>query len=325
MMAIARRLLKWVQPLMVAVAALFIAFLIVGQWQALRQHAWQLHGGWLALATTLLLAAWSLEIAIWRHLLALLGGHLPLDVAGRIWFLSAVVRYIPGNIWHPLSMTVYGQRWGIRPEATVTSIALYQAIILLAVAPIAALYFALTGNWGLLTSSLGSLTPGLVPLLLAPVALFLLRPQWLLHLTNWGLRRLGRTTLETRLSSRRLCWLLTLAAGDWLLWGGCFAALTFGLGDYSAARLAELLPHLVAAYPIAYAVGFLSLLTPSGFGVREGAFLVLLAPLLDGAVVTVIALAMRLFTAVGEAVMALLSLLMERHQAAHALGLAPRK
>ncbi len=320
-----QRILRWIQSCFLVLACLFIGLLLAGQWNELRHHAWHLRGGWLALATTLLLAAWSLEIAIWRQLLALLGGHLPLDVAGRIWFLSAVVRYIPGNIWQPLSMTVYGQRWGIRPEATVTSIALYQAIILLAVAPIAALYFAFTGNWGLLTDRLGSLIPGLVPLLLAPVALFLLRPQWLLHLTNWGLRRLGRTPLETRLSSRRLCWLLTLATGDWLLWGGSFAALTFSLGDYSAFRLAELAPHLVAAYPIAYAVGFLSLLTPSGFGVREGAFLVLLAPLLDGAVVTVIALAMRLFTAAGEAVMALLSLLMERYQAAHALGLASRK
>ncbi len=68
--------------------------------------------------------------------------------------------------------------------------------------------------------------------------------------------------------------------------------------------MATLAPHLVFSYPIAYAIGFLSFITPSGFGVREGAFFVLLSPILSGGVVTVIALAMRLWTTAGELVMA---------------------
>ncbi len=71
----------------------------------------------------------------------------------------------------------------------------------------------------------------------------------------------------------------------------------------------RLLPHLVAAYAIAYAIGFVSLLTPSGLGVREGAFYLLLAPLLGGGFVTVIALAMRIWTTLGELLAAGVSLL----------------
>ena len=51
------------------------------------------------------------------------------------------MRYVPGNIWQPLSLTLYSRRYGVPAEATVTSIALYQVMILLAAAPLAAIYF----------------------------------------------------------------------------------------------------------------------------------------------------------------------------------------
>jgi uncharacterized membrane protein YbhN (UPF0104 family) len=131
-------------------------------------------------------------------------------------------------------------------------------------------------------------------------------------LINWGLHKIGREMLDARLTSRRLLALLAVAAVNWLLWGASFAALTFGLSEYSLTRMGELLPFLVLSYPIAYAIGFLSFITPSGFGVREGAFYLLLAPLMGGGVVTVAALAMRIWTTIGELIMAGISAIWER-------------
>ena len=76
------------------------------QWEELRAHTWELQPGWLLASALLLLASWAMEIGIWQHLLRLVGGRLPYAPAVRIWFLSAIVRYIPGNIWQPLSMTL---------------------------------------------------------------------------------------------------------------------------------------------------------------------------------------------------------------------------
>lgn len=305
-----KTLLRRLQPIFFIIALIFMALLLRSQWDELRDYDWQLQPLWLMASALLLLASWALEIGIWRHLLTMVGGELGYAPAVRIWFLSAIMRYIPGNIWQPLSMTVQAKQRGVRVEATLTSLALYQALVLLAVAPIAGLYLFATGNLGLLTEMFGSLTPWLATLVFIPVLVLLIRPQLLIAVINWGLRMLGRKSLAIELTTGRLLALLIAALLDWLLWGSSFAALTLGLSDFSRAEVIYLAPHLIASYPIAYAVGFVSFITPSGFGVREGAFYFLLAPILGGGVITVAALAMRLWTTVGELIMAGLSLIL---------------
>lgn len=304
-------LLRYAQPVMVALALFFVFYLLNSQWDQLRSQPWRLHMGWLALSTLFLLASWGLEIGVWRYLLSLLGGELPYWPAVRIWFLSAIVRYVPGNIWQPLSMTLRCKEYGVALETTLTSVLLYQVVILLAAAPIAGIYFFFTGNYGLVTDALGELAPWLAVLMLLPVLIFLWRPDWLIGLLNWVLRRIGRRVATQSLTTTTLLIALTLACADWMLWGAAFAALTFALSEYSAAQMQMLLPHLLASYAIAYAVGFISFITPSGFGVREGAFFVLLAPLLGGGPVTVAALAIRIWTTLGEIVVAGASALVE--------------
>ena len=295
-----KRLLPRLQPIFVLLAMIFIVLLLQSQWDELRGQEWQLNWIWLFVSAIFLLASWSLEIQIWRHLLMLIGGRLAYWPAARIWFLSAIVRYIPGNIWQPLSMTLLCKRRGIAPEATLTSILLYQVLILLAAAPIAALYVSVTGNWGIFTALVVDLAPWLVAAGLAPVAIFIVRPSWLIDCVNWALARLNRKPLNADISRLDLVQLLGLTIADWLLWGVSFMALVFALTPYSTEEMASLAVHLIPVYSIAYAIGFVSLLTPSGLGVREGAFYVLLTPVMGGGAATVAALAMRLWTAVGE-------------------------
>ncbi len=318
-----QRLFQRLQPLFLLLALLFIGFLLRSQWPTLQAYEWRLHAGWLTLAIGFTLVSWALEIQVWRLLLSLLGGALPFGPAVRIWFFAAVVRYIPGNVWQPLSMTLQCQQWAIRPEVTLASIVFYQALILLGVMPVAALYFSFTGNWGLLTTYLHGAAPWLVGLSMLPVVIFLARPGWLLGLMNWALRKVGRTPIDAHLSSLRLLWLLGLAVVNWLLWGAAFAALTFGLGRPADLTLAQALFHLVAVFPIAYIIGFLSLITPSGIGVREGAFYLILVPLFDPGLVTVAAITMRLWSMVGELIMALVSNLTVRAQGPLAVDSTP--
>ena len=301
-------------PIFLLIALGFLAYVLRNQWDTLRSHSWHFDFGWLLISLLLMLASWGVEIWLWLLLLGTLGGHIPYFPAVRIWFLSAIVRYIPGNIWQPLSMTLYAQRWRIRPETTVTSVALYQGITLLAATPIAVVYFAWSHNWGLLTSylptRLGNTWSIIVLLLLAlPVLTFLARPGWLIGLFNWALQKLGRDQLTAYLSSSHLLLLLLIGVVNWLLWGAAFAALVFAIGEYPPGQIGQLVLHLVATYPIAYAIGFLSVITPSGLGVREGTLYVLLAPLLGGANATLAGLIMRLWITLGELVLAGLSAL----------------
>lgn len=304
------RIIRKLQPLFLLLALVFIVLLLRSQWAELSSHTWRFRPLWLFGSTLFLLGAWALEIQLWRTLLHVVGGKLPYWPAARIWFLSAIVRYVPGNIWQPLSITLLAQQRGVPPLATLTSVAFYQILVLLSALPIAALYLGVTGNWGLLTDLLRAWTPLFAAAALLPVAVYLARPALLVDVVNWVLSRLGRTPLAAAITRRMALWTLLLATLDWLLWGLSFALLTFALEDYSAGEMLRLLPHLVAAYAIAYTVGLVSLLTPSGLGVREGAFYLLLAPLLGGGVITLSALAMRIWTTLGELVAAGISLLL---------------
>lgn len=304
------RVLRRLQPLFVLLALGFMATLLWSQWAELQSYTWKIDLRWLAVSTGAIVVAWSVEIVIWRRLLHTIGSRLPYWPAARIWFLSAIVRYIPGNIWQPLSITILSERCGVKPEATLVSVMLYQVITILAVAPIAAAYFALTGNWGVLTDLLRNAAPGLIALALAPVVVFIVRPGLLIELVNWALHRMGRVRLPIGLSRRTLIALMAIAVADWLIWGIAFCALAFGISQYTLAQIMTLAPHLIVIYPVAYAIGFISFLTPSGLGVREGALYLLLAPLVGGGVVTVLALAMRVWTMLGELVAAGVSTLL---------------
>lgn len=304
------RIIQKLQPLFVALAFIFIVLLLRSQWAELSSHTWQLNPFWLFGSAAFLLLAWALEIQVWRMLLRVVGGELPYWSATRIWFLSAIARYIPGNIWQPLSMTLMCQRRGIAATATLTSVVFYQILVLLAALPIASLYVGVTGNWGLLTEILAPWTPLFAAGGLVPVAVYLVRPAVLLDVVNWVLVKLKRLPLAAEITRPLAFAVLVLAMFDWLLWGASFAMLTFALHDYSASEMLSLAPHLAAAYAIAYTIGFISLLTPSGIGVREGAFYVLLAPLLGGGVITISALAMRLWTTLGELLAAGVSVLL---------------
>jgi glycosyltransferase 2 family protein len=262
-----------------------------------------LHVGWLLLSGVLMVGSWFLEVEIWRYGLVRIGGFVDYITAVRIWFASILVRYIPGNVWQPLGMTVLARQAGVRPEATVMSVALYQAVNLLSVIPIAGVYLLWWHDQSPLLTIFGGVAPWLALVALLPVGIFLARPGWLLDLLNLALAKLGRPILPATLTSSQLLWLFVLAILHWLLWGIAFAALTFALQPFTTVEMLMLLPHHLVAYPIAYAVGYLSFITPGGLAVREGALILLLAPFI-GSIATVSALLMRLWQIVLEVVVA---------------------
>ena len=305
------RILRIAQPLFFVVAVAAIVYFLVSQWSALREYPWRILPGLLLLSVMLLLSTWAVEVEIWRRILHHMGGRLAYAPSFRIWFLSAVLRYIPGNIWQPLSMTVYCTRYGVQPEVTITSILFYQVMILLAAAPFLALYLWLSAASGFLATYLSNTSIWLVILFLIPVVVFILRPNWLINVLNAILVRFHRPAMKTQFTSATLLLLILAAIVNWVMWGVTFALFTLSIAELPALD-PQLFALLVITYPIAYAVGFLSLITPSGFGVREGAFVLLLSPVMAGSVVAVAALAMRVFTAIGELCLALISAPFER-------------
>lgn len=312
-----RRLARWLQFAILLIALLLIGGYLSSQWPTLRTYPWRIHAGWLGLAVLFTLGAWVVEIELWRQLLSRLHHtQLPFFAAIRIWFLSALMRYVPGNIWQPISLALYSSRRGIPAEATMTSLALFQVIVLLATVPIVTVFVLLDNNQSLfsrtLNDTLGAAAPWLLAAIVLPSLVLLWRPDWLVALLNWALTRVGRPPLHAQLRRRGLIGLTLLGIADWIIWGAAFAAFAYGVAGSGVGLDPAITGSLVASYSIAYTIGFLALITPSGFGVREGAFLLLLAPRIDPAVIAVLALAMRVWTTVGELLLALISAPFER-------------
>jgi len=294
-----RNLVQWI---FFALVLAFLAGLVIHQWEELRTYQWHLRPIWLLTAAAALITGWIVQVALWRHLLAGLGGRLSFRIAWRIWFLSAITRYVPGNVWQPLTMTIMARGKNVRAMATLTSIVTYQLVNLLAIGFLAVLYFPLTGNIGLLADLLPpSVTRG-VALLIIPLIIFLLRPGWLVQGLNWLLKKLGRPPLPLHLTTSELLIAVGLAMVMWMAIGASFLFLSIALSDLPPKAMLTSAVHLVASYPISYEIGYLSFLTPSGLGVREGVAYVLLAPIVGTATATITILAMRIWLILGELV-----------------------
>ena len=310
-----RPLLWWrrwrgpVQGIIFVVALLFLGLLVRSQWRALQAHEWHLTPGWFLLSFVPWGLSMALEIEMWRQILLGIGdalvyqSRLPWGAAAQIWFLSGVIRYIPGNVWQPLGMAQLSAQEGIRPEATLTSVVVHQALSGLAVALIGVSYFAWVGQVGVLRI--------LLPVLVAvPMLAVGLRARWLELLLNWFLARLGRQPLRLNFSTRTLAALVFGYVVSWSLLGLGFAALVRALSPIGR----ETLPHLLPAFALAWLIGYISLLTPGGLGVREGVLVWLLGGILTTPVATVASLAQRLWLVTAEVTAALLSLFMWRQR-----------
>ncbi len=283
-----RALGPWIRGAVLALALLFIGGLLRTQWEAIQGQPWQLRGERLALAAGLLSLAWLVEVLLWRRALHLWGGRLDLGQALYVWFASILVRYIPGNLWQPLGMTLLAQERGVRPVVTVASIALYQAVNLLSVLPFAALYLLWVDGEPRLGTGSG---PEWLLLAGIPLLVLLLRPGWLLAALDRLLRGLGREPLRASLRARDLAALWFGGLVDWILWSGAFALLAWAVLDLPGRE--EVWAGLLTAYPVAYAVGYLSFVAPGGLAIREGALALLLAPVLGPGPGVLLALAMR--------------------------------
>lgn len=279
----------WLSAGVFVLALAFLATLLASQWQQLQAFAWQVTPGWVLLALVILWLTWLLELNQWRFILGRLGGPLPYRRAAQIWFLSNIIRYIPGNVWQFLGMAEMAAANGVPRLVTLASIAIHQAISTLAGLVLAALYFASTGT----VTWLDTLRP---LLWLAPLALVFLHPRILQWALNWALALVKRPAVQVTLTLRDLLRLFGAYLVVWLGFGLGFAALVRAFMPLPAGAV----PWLIAAFAAAYVLGYLSMLTPSGLGVREGVLVLLLEPLLPAPLPVVIALAARIWMTLGE-------------------------
>jgi hypothetical protein len=248
-----------------------------------------------------LLVGGLLAVASWRQVVLGLGQRLSVATALRAWFLSNLTRYIPGNVWQVASMVVILERAGISKGVALLSQVVY-LMVALSIAGLLGLTF-LVARPDLLASA-GPLTwLRSLPFLLGASVLVL---GALVVLLSTPLFYRLASGLTGRLTRRQFAPPVPglargvlpplLSVSSWFVNGMAFYIFMSALVDVP---LDWLLP-VVLINAGAYFVGYVSFVTPSGLGFREGAMALMLSAYFPTPVAVALALVTRLWSTAGE-------------------------
>jgi uncharacterized membrane protein YbhN (UPF0104 family) len=279
---------RWLTAAVLAVVTGFFVVTLVARWNDVISLNWRLEPGLFAAATLLLALSYGLVAFLWGMALHRAAGTGP-AAGARIWFLSNLARYVPGNVWSYVGAVELARRDGVARRVTLAVMALTQVlsvgVAILAGLPVLLAERARLGRPALLGAAVVA----------AAAALAALFRRQLLALARRRLPELDPADLTPSVGTVAL--LVVGYAVYWAVTGLAFAALVASMYPLAAGDV----PLVVAAYAAAYAAGFLALLTPAGLGIREGVLVVAVAPVLPAGPALVVALVSRLWMMLVEA------------------------
>jgi glycosyltransferase 2 family protein len=287
-----RKLFKLAQWIFAAAVLFFAARSLAGQWNKVEarllhvQFGWQ----WIGAATVVVLLSFALLIEGWRRVMGAWDSHLPFGQAARIWFLSSLGKYVPGNIWSLTAMGVMARGRGISALAAAGSSIIMQAVSLVTGAAIV----MITG-----AQLLGQ--PVLVGIsVLILIGILVSAPRFLPPLTVWIGSIIGKEVAPPSVPATSIWTAAIASALSWLLYGFAFQLFVHGLLGAAPGEISR----YIAVYTAAYILGFISPIAPAGLGVREftlAAFMTQLG-LANEADAALIAIAARLWLTIIELV-----------------------
>ena len=250
------------------------------------EFGWQ----WIGAATALILLTYALLIEGWRRILSAWDSHLPFAQAARIWFLSNLGKYVPGNIWSLTAMGVMAKERGLSAIAAAGSSVIMQMVSLATGTAIVMVTGAKLFGQPLLI--------GVAVLLL--VVILLSAPRFLPPLAAWAGTLVGRDIAPPFVPATSI-WTAAIASTfSWLFYGLAFQLFVRGLLGSAPGEISS----YIAVYTAAYILGFISPIAPAGLGVREftlAAFMTQLG-LANEADAALVAIAARLWLTIVELV-----------------------
>ena len=273
---LARQVLQIGLPLAILV---FFLGQLKNDWSNLTAHTFQWNPWLLGLAFMGFMLQELSYGLIWQAILARLGHRLDLRLCLRIYLASEFVRYIPGNVWHVLTRILWVGKYGVSRPIAFASMTIELITKLAAGALVFAVSLLFWHDLGVGAINQVSTINQAPMVVIVGVAMILallvvLYPRVLNWLLNLALRLLKRDPVILTLRYVDIL-LITLAwSVSWLVAGGAFYVLLLAL--WPGTPLVAL-PICIGIYAIAWDIGFVSFITPSGLGFREAAIVGLFA------------------------------------------------
>jgi hypothetical protein len=255
---------------------------------ALDAGAWRPRWGLFLLSCAALLAGYVASAGIWRRMVADMGGpRLPLLLAGEIYLVANLGRYVPGKLWQIAGLAVLARQRGVPVALSTAAAVLGQAVALGGAALVGTA--ALAGQGERFGVWSGVLLGGLV--LLIGVALV---PSMQRRAVGLWFRLAGRGGEAVTTSAGATVAWLVLYTLNWILYAGAFLLLVRSFALPGEALV------VASAFAAAYVLGYAAIFAPAGIGVREGFLVLFLSPLMGAGPAGAISIIARLWTTAVE-------------------------
>lgn len=261
------------QLLLLAAVIGFLAYAVRDSWGDAWPRLREADLGDLGLSLAALAAYYLLFVVGWQWILAAMGIRIGYGIALQAEMASMLAKYVPGTVWTPLARILWLRRVG---GVTSTSFVLSSILLEAGLSAVAGVLVFVVGlAW------VESVDAPLLPLIAFAITVALLiHPRIFRALARIVFRRFGGAE-PPPLSWATLLGLLVFYAGTWLVGG---AALFFLLRAVGAAPELESIPFLGGTAAVGAIVAVLSIIAPSGLGVREASMYgLLLAVTVEGA------------------------------------------
>lgn len=261
-----RTIWRWLRAGIGLAVVGYAAWYLARNWEELRASPleWSLSPLPIIASVLLVLATYAMLVEGWRRMVAGWGAELAWWPAARVWVLSSMGKYLPFKVWAIAGMAVLGKEAGVPPGVATASAVVLQIVSI----GTGALVVALTGSRALATENpeVHAALVGLAGVAVGSL-IVVLWPRPL----NWLLTRLGGAGNVRPPAVGAVLVGVLVNALAWVLYGVALYALAHGVFAESSLTVVQ----AVGAFTASYLAGFLALLAPGGFGVRESVFVLL--------------------------------------------------
>jgi hypothetical protein len=278
-----------VRGLLALVVLVFIVLAIRSQGHEIADGLSRLSIGTIVLAFVAVVAGQVATALSWRAILTGLGSPLPMAVAGRVFLLAQLGKYLPGSLWPVLAQAELGRDHGV-PRARSAVAAVAVLVVGLVVGAVVAVGF-------LALSATGALRTYWYILFVPVLGLVVLSPPVLGRLLTLAFKVTRRAPTDTTIGTGPLFTSAAWSLAQWLFFGAHAWLLARGLGGDTSGRLFLL---ATGAYAVAWVVGFLIVFVPAGAGAREAALVLVLGPSIGSGNALALALVSRVLTIAGD-------------------------
>ena len=279
------------------------AYLIIeinNNWSSLSQIPWKENWIFLVLHMIGLFVMQGLMCLAWKNILA--GHGVEFDTPSLMYsfYVPNLGKYLPGKVLFLAGRVELTHRLG-GSRTIGLSVFIHEVILVsLAAAVFAPLCFSSLLNLSQLMVVIATLV------ILLVLYVFTLKPDFFVTLFNQLLERLGKASLESRLQSSLARKILLIYLINWFAYGASCALLVISVNDIGWDHFMM----ITAAFVVSWLIGFLSILTPGGLGVREVIIVLILGTIMDTSAAMLMAVIARLTWTIAELGVSTIALMM---------------